>query len=237
MKRNDLYSTVHKGLRAALFELAADSARVDSGADHELRALVARLRRLLGFLEEHGRHEDAHVMPLLAEADFGLAQFVEREHAQLEASLHGLEVLAAQLEAATNGSRAVLVAELQRHVERLVAEQLVHMQREETQVNAALWERFDDADLERAHQRILDGISPARMAEWLELMLPALSELERAGLVAGLHAHAPREAFDALTAKARARLGDDAWQRMCVRAGIAPERGDLQLPARIERAG
>jgi iron-sulfur cluster repair protein YtfE (RIC family) len=237
MKRNDLYSTVHKGLRAALFELAADAARVDSGADHELRALVARLRRLLGFLEEHGRHEDAHVMPLLAEADFGLAQFVEREHAQLEASLSGLEVLAAQLNAATNGSRAVLTAELQRHVERLVAEQLIHMQREETQVNTALWERFSDEDLERAHQRILAAIAPARMAEWLELMLPALSELERAGLVAMLHARAPREAFEALTAKARARLGPEAWTRLCMRAAIAAERIDVQPTSRSERAG
>jgi iron-sulfur cluster repair protein YtfE (RIC family) len=237
MKRNDLYRTVHKGLRAALFELAADVARVDPAADSEVRALTARLRRLLAFLDEHARHEDAHLMPLVANADFQLAQSVDGEHAQLEASMRGLERLAAQLDAATNGSRAALAAELERHMERMVAEQLVHMQREETQVNSALWARFSDEDLEQAHNKILADIAPARMAEWLEVMLPALSEAECAEVVAKLHAHAPREAFDALTAKARARIGDDAWRRMCARAAIAPERGDVQHLARIERAG
>jgi len=224
MTRNDLYGMVHKGLRAQLLEAAADVAEANWRRAEEAAGLCARLRRLAAFLAEHAEHEDAEVMPLVAQADANVARELAREHEGVEASLRELLARVEELERAPLGEREELGRGLRECMARMLTQQFLHMQREETQANAALWSRFTDEELEGVHQRILATIPPARTAEWFEILLPAMEELERVGFVADLHSKLPAEVFDALFALARVRLGEPAWRQICARAAIAPER-------------
>ena len=54
------------------------------------------------------------------------------------------------------------------------------MDREEREVNAALWAAFVDAELANASGRIVRELGPARMAEWGQILATSLSPHELA---------------------------------------------------------
>lgn len=230
MHRIELYAPVHKGLRAEAFELARELSRADWNDDAQARAAAGRVARLVEFLAEHAQHEDTHLMPLVERAAPALARELESEHSRVDAALRELSTLAARIGEARNGGRAALGRELERRFQLALAEQLVHLQREEHEAEPALHARLDEAELVRAHDGILADIPPPRLAQWFELILPALGDEECARLLGGLHASAPHDVFEALTTPARLRLGAQTWTRVCLRAAIPAER------VRVERA-
>ncbi|MBL8803104.1 MAG: hemerythrin domain-containing protein [Planctomycetes bacterium] len=230
MHRIELYAPVHKGLRAEAFELARELSRTDWGDDAQATAAAGRVARLVEFLEEHAQHEDTHLMPLVARAAPALARELESEHTRVDAALRGLAALAARIGGARNGGRAALGRELERCFQLALAEQLVHLQREEHEAEPALHAQLGADELVRAHERILADIPPPRLAQWFELILPALGDEECARMLAGLYASAPHDVFEALTTPARMRLGAQAWTSACVRAALPAER------VRVERS-
>jgi hypothetical protein len=52
------------------------------------------------------------------------------------------------------------------------------MGREEREVNAVLWARFDDAAISDISARIVADIPPARMAQYAVIIVPALNPSE-----------------------------------------------------------
>jgi hypothetical protein len=196
MTRFDLYTTVHKGLRAGLFRALE---------------LAAAVTRILGFLAEHAEHEDDHVLPSLARHCPELAADLRSDHART----HGLEVELAQLVERLGGAGATERGSLGRRIAdrlaNLAAEHLRHMGVEESQGNRVLWANLGDGELLAIHGRIVGSVPPPRMAQWMELMLPTMSSSERVELVGGLRAALPVPVFVQVTAPARAVLGRDAW--------------------------
>jgi len=79
-------------------------------------------------------------------------------------------------------TRVKLGSEVRRRFHFFVAQQLEHLDREANEVTQVLWANLGDADLIAITGRIVASIPPARMAEWMELMLPALSRPEREAL-------------------------------------------------------
>lgn len=209
----NLYESVHKGLRAELLDVYGSVSRADFALEADTRRVLVRLRGALDFLREHSHHEDRHVMPLVAQANAELAAELAREHAQVEASLNGLSTLLDALELAGVAQRLQLGRTLHSRLTHAVAMQLMHMEREETEAHQALGSKFDDAELERAHSAILADLSPLRMAQWLELMLPAMTRPERADFLGALQGRVPAEMFVTLTTPARRKLGHDEWAR------------------------
>jgi hypothetical protein len=218
--RLDMYGTVHKGLRASLFATAALAGRTDFASAEESAAAAAATERLLRFLDEHARHEDGVVMPVLAELAPELHADLRAEHARTDGLQREVEATAARLAGAAPAERVSLGRRLHERLLRLAAEHVHHMQREEQEANRALWAHLDDAALEALHGRIVGAIPPPRLAEWLALMLPALSLPERAALLGGLREKVPPPALLELTAPARAALGGDGWARTAAAAGL-----------------
>jgi hypothetical protein len=220
MTRVDVYRTVHKGIRATLFETAAAVGRTEFSDAQEAAAVATAVRRMLGFLDEHAEHEDAVLLPELARISPELFAEIEADHARTDGLQRELEGFVGRLEGANEAERVALGARLHDRVPKLVAEHLRHMGREETEVNRALWANLTDAELDALHQRVVGAIPPARMAEWLELFLPAVTRSERAALIGGLRASVPPPVFDALVAPARAALGPARWETTAAAAGI-----------------
>lgn len=218
--RMDLYSTVHKGIRARLFATAAAVARTDFDDGAETAAVVAEARALLGMLEEHSHHEDAVLMPELARLCPVLHAELQADHARVDGLHHDLHGILARLDGASGAERAALGRRLHERVGTLVAEHLHHMLREETEANRTLQANHDDAALAALHGRILSAIPPPRMAEWLGVIVPALSRPERLQLLGGLRAQVPPGVFGDLTAPARRALGAEAWAATAAAGGF-----------------
>jgi hypothetical protein len=179
MSRVDLFTVIHKGVRALLFELALDTARVDPNATRAVDALVERIERALGFLDEHAAHEDLHVLPLVRSVAPALAAELAAEHRALDVVQIEVERAADALALAELSNRPAAAAALALVVNHLTAVQLIHMTREETEVNVALWAAVSDADLAAIRTRMIESIPRARYAEWMQIVGPALNPVER----------------------------------------------------------
>jgi len=182
--RVDMFTTIHKGVRAMLFELAVEAARVDLRDDAAVAGLVARVTRTCTFLDEHAHHEDVHIVPALRRATPEVATALDVEHRMLETIQAEVTRVAGVLATAPVVERGAIGGQLVRLLNRLIAAQLAHMGREETDANEALWGAFTDPELAAIREGLIGTIPPARYAEWRELLAPALNPIER-GLVLG----------------------------------------------------
>jgi hypothetical protein len=176
--RVDLFTMIHKGLRALLFDLAREAARVDPTSNQAVDGLVARLERALGFLTEHAALEDAHVLAALRAVDEGLAGELASDHRSLEVVQLEVERAADALALAQLSARPAAAAHLGRLINHLVAVQLIHMNREETEVSARLWAGYSDDELIGLRTRLRDAIPADRYAEWMRIVGPALNPVE-----------------------------------------------------------
>ncbi len=177
--RVDLFTIIHKGIRALLFELAREAARVDVTSTHAIDGLVARIERTFGFLDEHARIEDTHVMPALRARDVALADELDAEHRGLEVVQLEVERAADALALAQLSVREEAGAHLARLINHLVAVQLIHMNREETEVIVCLRAGYRDDELLALQGRAKAMLGSARHAEWMEVVTPALSPVEQ----------------------------------------------------------
>lgn len=183
--RVDLYTTIHKAIRAQLFDVATEAARVDLRSTVAVNLLAERVARVLGFLEDHAHHEDTHVLPAVHAVAPEVATSLDIEHRMLDGIQAEVAAAAAALVRAEPAHRAASGLALMRQLNRLIAAHLSHMGREETEANAALWCGYDDAALGGIQGRLIGSIPAARMAEWQEIMMPALNPVERALVTGG----------------------------------------------------
>lgn len=219
MNRHDLYTPIHKGVRALLFQTASLADRTDPEDPDEAAAAVAAARALVRLLESHARHEDREVMPALERLAPEVHAELQAEHARTE-GLAG-EVLATldRIVGAPAAERPSLGRRLHDQLWRLAAEHLRHMAREETQAMPALWAHLSDEAIAAIHQRILSSIPPAEMAEWGAVLLPALSLPERTAMLAPMARALPPPVFESLLAPARRALGAE-WARTAAAIGV-----------------
>jgi hypothetical protein len=226
MDRHDLYTTVHKGLRALLFEAAALVARTDFAQPEEAARARERLDQLLAFLDEHAEHEDEVILPELVRIAPELHADLRSAHARVHGLQAEIAALAARLPGASLAERVSLGRRLHERLGLLVAEHLRHMEQEEVTTNRMLWAHKSDDELRAMHARIVGSIPPARLAEWFGSILPALNGAERGALLGGMRAELPPQVFDQVTSAARAALGPEAWAEASRRA---------QAPDPVER--
>jgi hypothetical protein len=225
MDRHDLYTTVHKAIRALLFDGARLVARTDFALPEQAAAARAALERLMATLDEHAEHEDEFILPELERINPELHADLRSDHARVHGMQDEIRGLAARLATASAVERVALGRRIHDRMGALVAEHLRHLEREECQVNRMLWAHRTDAELREVEGRLLASIPPPRLVEWLGWILPAANLSERAGMLRDMRAGMPPEVFEPLTAQARAALGAAAWSE-ALRAAEA-----LQAPA------
>lgn len=214
--RIDLYGTVHKGLRARLFDLCVELARCDFTNRSERAIALEAYRRAAGFLREHHEHEERFIDPLIRTLAPEILATVTQQHVLADAALAELDVLSAAIEGANASAQGS--AMLARYLSFLV-DYLQHMQQEETVVLPALWQRYPDSELAMVRGQLQASIPPPRFGEWMEIMLPAMNTDERVGMLGGMKAHAPPHVFDAVAAVAARVLGTASWDALQARLG------------------
>ena len=209
--RHDLYGPVHKALRAQLCDTLLRVGRVDVFDDVDRQRACDQLDTLLVALRSHLAHEEQFIHPLLEAIEPGSAAPVLGEHDDHREAMFELELLSANLRATASPRVAHTVY---RRLALLVAENLDHMEIEESRVQELLWSRFSDAELVALNDRIVAHVTPEEMAALLAWMLPALTPAERAQMLEGMREQAPPPVFDAVVGIARAHLDAPAWVKL-----------------------
>lgn len=202
MMRMDMYSTIHKGLRRALFAVAEEVARTDFGDAAQAERTQRSVRLLLTALDEHAHHEDRVVMPAIAKVGPTVFADLQADHNRVGGMQREMEQLLDRLAGAGTDERISLGQKLHQKMNRLIGEHMFHMDREETTTNRLLQAHYTDDELKALHMEILRGIPAERLAQMAELMIPAITAQERRMLVAGLQFVLPPEVFSRVQAAA-----------------------------------
>jgi hypothetical protein len=205
-RRVDMYTLVHKGIRAFMGATLDAVGRLDAHDRDELARALAEVRSLGKFLRAHLHHENQFVHPALEARLPGGARRTAGDHVEHERALERLEALALGVESADDASRAGAVLALYRELALFTAENLEHMHHEETQNNAALWAAYKDEELQRVHESMLASIKPEIFSLGLRWMAPAMTPAERAGFLGHLPAAALQEIRPLLTERDWAKL-------------------------------
>jgi Hemerythrin HHE cation binding domain len=213
--RFDIYAFIHKGIRAFMGATLDAVGCVDPFDPQQVAATLRELRSLTGFLRAHLHHENQFIHPALEARRPGSACRTAGEHVAHERALEALEGDALALERAADASRVGAARRLYRSLALLVADNLEHMEVEESDNNAALWADYGDAELAQIQQALLATIPPEEMSLGLRWMLPAMAPAERAALFGALPQASHAKILEAL----RPHLGARDWAKLTAAIG------------------
>jgi hypothetical protein len=229
LSRPNYFNNVHKAVRAGLFELCLQVARTDFGDPAAAAASARSVVELMDFLDEHAEHEQRFVFPELASFAPDLAAELETEHLRMDVVQSKIRSLAHRAHGSANRSdREQAGRLLGRNLALLVGDQLRHLDREETEANAAAWANRTDAELAQIQARAQAAMSPETRDRFARRILPALNVGEQVELLAGARMNLPGPAFGALVGLAREVLGPDRWVTLARRFWDQPGRRTTQ---------
>lgn len=209
--RFDLYTTIHKALRALMADTLLAVGRMDTDDDLEFAQVTQRVLELLSFCASHLMHENDFIHPPLEAGTAGASRQASDDHRHHEQAFSRLAGDVETLRAAAPARRPALALALYRALALFVAENFQHMHMEETAHQEALWAAYGDAELLDVHNRLVASIPPQEMLFWMRWMVPFMNPAERVAVLGGMRAQAPAPAFQAVLDTARPHM--DARER------------------------
>jgi hypothetical protein len=223
--RFDMYTTIHKALRALMADTLLAVGRMDVDDDLDRARVCQRALDLLAFCRSHLEHENDFVHTALEACAPGTSARIAHEHDEHEAGIGDLQQRVGVLLAAPAGGRAAIALEVYRRLSLFVAHNFEHMNVEETAHNAVLWAHYDDAQLVAIHDALVASIPPDDMLFVLRWMVPFMNPAERAGMLGAMKAAAPAPAFQAALDTVRPHLTEREWTQLARALGLPPVPG------------
>jgi hypothetical protein len=217
--RLDIYSGIHKGLRAWMSDALVQAGRADPTDADEVTALVDSVRTLLRFLRKHLEHENKFVHSAMERAIPGSSQAIGEDHVHHERAIALIDNELRGLEQAPSIGRPGATQRLYRRLALFFAENFAHMNVEETEHNAVLWATHSDPKIGEIEQAIVSSMPPEEMAIVLRWMVPAMSAPERAALFTGIRMNAPAAVVEGLLSMVRPHLSPRDWAKLCAAIG------------------
>lgn len=224
MSRIDLFTQIHKALRAMTYDCAARLQAADLDDPAAADAVLRAVERTVATVEQHREHEDALIFPDLAKHEPALIRDLTAEHAEiadyLGRVLEGVDEVRATPD---GGARIVVGDELTRRLNDAAALYLGHFAREERTLLPASQRHLDDNTLLAIRGRIIASLPPEHFGEQLEWMCRSLNPSELVGLLAGAKTSMPEQAFAGMANAAEAAMGPERWALVSRKAGLTAD--------------
>lgn len=212
--RVDLYTRIHKALRAQMSAAIATFARLDALDAEDVAAALQQLDALLATCTKHLETENAFVHPAMEARRPGSTAAIAGEHVHHEQDIAHLGTLGEALRAAAPQERMPAAMRLHSGLCAFVAENFIHMAQEEAEHNAVLWACYTDAELIALEAALVASLPPEYKMASLRTMLPAINHAERMGMLQGMRASAPPPVFAAALDMLRDELGAKDWNKV-----------------------
>jgi len=227
--RFDMYSGIHKALRALMADTLLALGRMDTEDALALAQGTERVMQLLDACRSHLHHENSFVHAAIEARAPGASDRIAHEHGEHEQHIVQLAQLVAVLRKAPQEQRFGLAQHLYRALALFVAENFQHMHVEETAHNTVLWARYTDAELVAIHDALVASIPPQEMMVTVRWLVPFMNPMERLMLLSDIRGKAPKEAFDAMLEVVRPHLDTNEWAKLARGLGIAPMSGLVEV--------
>jgi hemerythrin-like domain-containing protein len=221
MNRYNVFNTIHKGLRALMYDTAAMIQRTDFSVK-DAAETVNRVSWVMDVFDEHAHHEDKFLLPLAFKNNEALAQEFEKEHEvdhrlsdELRSALKAWENAGNETERATAG-QAIFFA-----FNEFIAFNLYHMNKEENVLLLNLWNHYTDQELLAAENAIVQSIDPATLMEESKWMMRSISNPEIIGWLSGIRQAAPPPVFDIYLSLAKQEVPAERFAQVAAALGIS----------------
>lgn len=208
-ERFDLYSFVHKGIRHLMQCALVRLGQMDLADPEDVAAALAGLEEMLQFIEQHVTNEEVIHRALEQREPGQLVRVLRGDH---DDHLRAMEAIRADSAALARSSgdpapaRKARARHLYLSVSRFVAENLLHMAVEETDMNPLLWRLFDDGELVGLWGSMMSSETPEQLTRGTRWVIPAVSSQERAQIVTGARVTMPPAEFERLLPFVRSLL-------------------------------
>jgi hypothetical protein len=199
-ERFNIYTAIHKGLRAYMCEVLVQVGRMDPDDADEVRTAVAAVRGLVEFSRGHVQHEDEWIHPALEARRPGSSAATQADHQHHQDTFELLDGSLRNLERSTGAGRTAAARLLYRQLALFVAENFEHMHVEETDNHATLVTCYSEQEVLELNARLVAAVNPGTMSIALRWMIPYSNAPERAAMLGGMLASAPRPVFDGVMA-------------------------------------
>lgn len=222
-ERLNLYTQIHKGLRACMSEVLVRVGRLDPHDSADIKAAAADVRGLIEFARDHLRHEEEWIHPALEARRAGSSAESRAEHEQHLETFDLLESSLRILERSQEQERPTAALRLYRQLALFVAENFEHMHVEETENHAVLVALYSEQEILDLHARLVASVTPAAMTVAMRWMIPASSAPERAAVLGGMQQAAPAPVFAAVLDIVRPYLDARDWAKLGAAIGPIPQ--------------
>jgi hypothetical protein len=211
--RYNMFSQIHKGLRAWLFEAGLRLQQTDFSNKHKGPALVAELKQIVKVLQKHTWNEDNNLFPKVeAVAPFVIALF-EQEHEkdnELAIKLHSW--LDKYTEAVTEKERLKAGISILHTFNEFIAFNLQHMNKEEMIVNELLWANYTDKEIQDITAGIIRNQNPEDSLLLGKWMIKGMNDVEIINWLKHVNMAAPDFVLEGLLILAEQELEPARWE-------------------------
>lgn len=213
--RHNSFNQVHKGLRILLYETALKIQQADLSQAEAAEPVIHQIEEVLFLFESHAHGEDHYFNEPLEKTNPEIATLFEKEHVEdhrLANVLSGL--IASYKEAATPEARAEKGRHLFYAFNEFIAFNLYHMNKEEIELNAALWERYTDMEIKSIEQTLVQNIPPQKMMQYAKWMIRGINDKELIHWLGEVRQFAPPPVFEMLNGIAERELSAMRYQNI-----------------------
>jgi hypothetical protein len=224
LPRFDIYSAIHKALRACMSDTLGRVSRLDCADAQEVSAAALQVRELAAFCIGHLEHENDFVHTAMEARRPGSAAATGEDHVHHLHACRQLQALADEMENGPDATREAAATALRRYLAAFVADSFLHMNVEETDNNAVLWAAYSDAELLGIEHAIVASLKPEESAVSMRWMIPAMAPKERAMLLGGIRQGAPAPVFEGILAIARENLSLRDWGKLAAALQLEEKR-------------
>lgn len=195
MKRIKSFATPHKALRNVISKFSFTLGHTNFADPEQLQDLKALGNEMFTLLNDHVNTENNHTLKHLEERARGASYHDKEDHERLEEIQHSLQQ---QLERFTGKETTDQVHDFYLAFSLFHSEYLEHIHEEETVTELLMQEFFTDEELILHRMTIMKKLEFPVLLLWMKYVIPAQSEEESIGMLSGLKAGAPKEAFEAV---------------------------------------
>jgi Hemerythrin HHE cation binding domain len=210
--RYNLFNLIHKALRNMLYDTALKIQRNDFTSVEETLPIMAQLEQVLFYFDEHARHEDTFILPVVQKHDAKLITDFEYEHDEDHRLAGDMRAFITQWRMEKHKGPQVIWGErIFYSFNKFVAFNLYHTNKEERLLNPVLWKHYSDLELQGITQRIIQSIKPDILMAQSRWMMKSINRNELITWMVGVKQAAPLHVFNMYLKIAQEELPQSLW--------------------------
>ena len=176
--RFNIFNSIHKALRALLYDTALFLQRADFLNATDLQTAGQRVRLVVALFDDHAHHEDQFVLPALQQWEPGITSTFEQEHqADMGLGVHLLDSLKT-LQSAPILQKPDAGRDFMDRFQAFMLFNLEHMAKEEKVLNDLLWKYYTDEEIMKIDETIVKSLTPWSQQQGSTWMMRGLNNSE-----------------------------------------------------------